>query len=80
MEQLKGTANIKNALEYSDLVAEYVLLIDTSTREGKAEARRVLQSSLSRFQQAQSLEALTQEQSELVEAIKATLYQVPHDD
>ena len=80
MEQLEGTANIKNALDYSELTAEYVLLLDTSTREGKAEARRVLQSSLSRFQEARSLEALTRQQEELVEAIRITLNQLSHDD
>jgi hypothetical protein len=73
MEQLNGTANIKNALDYSEVAAEYLLLLDTSTGEGKAEARRVLQLSLSRFQQAQSLAALTSQQEELVEAIKIPL-------
>src|SRR5215213_8619008 len=70
MEQLNSTANIKNALDYTELATEYLLLLDTSTTEGKAEARRVLQLSLSRFQQAQSLETLTEQQEELVEAIK----------
>lgn len=80
MEQLEGTANIKYALEYTELAAEYVLLLDTSTAQGKAEARRVLQLSLSRFQQAQSLEARTQPQEELVEAIRITLAQLSPDD
>ncbi|MGA9993897.1 MAG: toll/interleukin-1 receptor domain-containing protein [Pyrinomonadaceae bacterium] len=73
MEQLNGTANIQNALDYTELAAEYLLLLNTSTEEGKAEARRVLQLSLSRFQQAQSLEALTPQQEELVEAINLLL-------
>jgi hypothetical protein len=80
MEQPGGTAGIKNALSYAELAAEYVLLLDTSTREGKAEARRVLQSSLSRFQEARALEALTKQQEELVEAINITLNQLSHDD
>jgi len=76
VEQLNHTANIKNALDNVEVAAEYLLLLDTSTAEGQAEARRVLQQSLSRFQQAQSLQALTQEQEELVEAIKRTLNQI----
>lgn len=73
MEQWNGAANIKHALAYSELAAEYLLLLDTSTGAGTDEARRVLQLSLSKFQQAQSLEALSQQQEELVEAIKLSL-------
>lgn len=80
MEQLKGVANVKHALAYSELAAEYILLLDTSNREGRVEARRVLQSSLNRFQQARSLGAFTQQQEELVEAIKTTLNQLSPDD
>jgi hypothetical protein len=56
------------------------LLLDISTRAGRAEARRVLQTSLNRFRQAQSLEALTRPQVELVEAIETILHQVSPDD
>jgi MTH538 TIR-like domain (DUF1863) len=80
MEQLNGTANIKHALDYTELAAEYIMLLDTSTGEGKAEARRVLQLSLSRFQQAQSLQALTEQQEELVEAVKKPLLRLSQDD
>jgi hypothetical protein len=79
-EQLNGTANIKNALDYVEFAAEYLLLLDTSTAEGKVEARRILQLSLSRFQQAQSQAVLTQQQEELVAAIKLTLGQLTNDD
>lgn len=80
MEQLEGAANVKQALEYSEVAAEYVLLLDTSTRAGSAEARRVLQTCLNRFRQAQSLEALTRPQVELVEATETILHQVSPDD
>lgn len=80
MEQLEGTANVTQAVEYIEVAAEHVLLLDTSTAEGRAEARRVLQSSLDRFRQAQSLAALTPEQEELVEAIEGTLGRVPPDN
>lgn len=79
-EQLNGTANIKNALDYVEFGAEYLLLLDTSTREGKVEARRILQSSLSRFQQAQSQATLTQQQEELVAAITQALVRLTNDD
>lgn len=79
MEQPEGAANIKDALEYCDRATEYLLLLDTSTRAGKAEARRVLQSSLNKFQRAQLLEATTPPQQELVATIKTTLARISDD-
>ena len=80
MEQSERTANTKDALDYVDTAAEYVPLLDTSTKEGRDEARRVLQISLNRFQQAQTSGALTREQEELVEVIKKTLDKLPPAD
>jgi hypothetical protein len=79
MEQPDGAANIKNAVEYCDRAAEYLLLLDTTTGAGKAEARRVLRSGLNKLQRAQLLEALTPPQQELFEAIKTTLDRIPDD-
>jgi tetratricopeptide (TPR) repeat protein len=79
-DQISGLASAKLALEYTTVAAEYLPLLDTLTGEGRAEARRVLQSSLSKFQQAQSLEPLTREQEELVQAIKTTLGRLPGGD
>ncbi|MCA1565915.1 MAG: toll/interleukin-1 receptor domain-containing protein [Acidobacteria bacterium] len=73
MEQLNYPANIKQAVDYSEVAAEYLLLLDTSNGEGKAEAQRVLQLSLNKFQQAQSFEPLTPQQAELVEALNISL-------
>jgi hypothetical protein len=67
-------------LDYVDTAAEYVSLLDTSAREGRGEARRVLQISLNRFHQAQTFGALSPEQEELVEAINKTLNELPPDD
>lgn len=79
MELPGGTADAQAAVEYSEKVAEFVPLLDTSTREGEAEARHVLRASLDRFQQARSLAALTRPQEELVEAIEAALARLPPD-
>ena len=80
MAPSEGMANGKSAAEYVEVAAEYLPLLDTSTAEGRAEARRVLQSGLNRFRRAQSLETLTAPQQELVEAIESALDQVPPDD
>jgi hypothetical protein len=72
MEQSVG-ADAEWASGYCELVAEYIPLLDTSTPEGRAEARRVLQSGLKKFQDARSLRPLTQPQEELVEAIEMAL-------
>lgn len=80
MASSEDTANVKAAVEYVEVVAEYLQLLDTSTAEGRAEARRVLRSSLKRFQVAQALEQLTAPQQELVKAVETALKQVPDDD
>jgi hypothetical protein len=79
MEQLQGAANSKQAVEYCEVAAEYVLLLDTSTGEGRAEVRRVLQTSLNKLQQAHSLEPLVPPQRDLVEAINGILNQLPRN-
>ncbi|MFL6332461.1 MAG: toll/interleukin-1 receptor domain-containing protein [Pyrinomonadaceae bacterium] len=79
MERPEGTADAKSAVEYSELVAEYLPLLDTSTREGKAEARRVLLSNLSQFRQARALAALTPAEEELVGALLAALARLPSE-
>lgn len=80
LEQLARPANTGDALDYVDMAAEYVPLLDTSTKEGRAEARRVLQISLDKFRQAQTSEALAREQEELVEFIEKTLDRLPPVD
>lgn len=79
MDQSEG-AEVKNALDYSEVAAEYLLVLDTSVGEGRAEARRILRSSLVRFQKARSRAALTRQQEELAEAVETTLNQLPRDD
>lgn len=80
MEPTEGAANVKAAVEYTEVAAEYLPLLDTSTRAGRTEARRVLQSSLNRFRRAQALEPLTPQQQELVESVETALDRVPSDD
>ena len=80
MEQLERPSNIGDALDYVDVAAEYVGLLDTSTGEGRGEARRVLRVSLNRFEQARTFVALNREQEELVKAIERTLNNLPPDD
>ena len=80
MGQSGGAASVKDALDYVDAVAEYVPLLDTSAREGRDEARRVLRASLDRFQQARSVHLPTDEEEELVGVIQKTLYKLPPDD
>jgi hypothetical protein len=80
MEQLEGTANIKDALDYVDTAAEYVSLLDASAKEGRDETRRVLRVSHNRLQQARTSGALNQEQEELVEVIENILHKLPPDD
>lgn len=77
MEQYGGAADAKGAVEYSEFMAEYLPLLDTTTGEGEAEARRVLQSGLNGFQRAQSLEPLTRPQADLMEAIETALNRLP---
>ncbi len=72
-ERPEGAADIKDAVEYCQFVAEYIPLLDTSTAEGKAEARFVLQSGMNKFQHARSLRPLTRPQEELAEAIETAL-------
>jgi hypothetical protein len=80
MAPSQGTANAKTAVGYVEVAAEYLQLLDTSTAEGRAEARRVLRSSLKSFQVAQASEPLTAPQQELVKSIETALKQVPDDD
>ncbi|MFL6286659.1 MAG: toll/interleukin-1 receptor domain-containing protein [Pyrinomonadaceae bacterium] len=80
MAPTEDIANGKAAVEYAEVAAEYLPLLDTSTAAGRAEARRVLRLSLKRFQVAQSRELLTAPQQELVESIKTAFKQMPDDD
>jgi hypothetical protein len=73
MQPMEDIADVKHAVEYVEYAAEYVPLLDTSAEEGRAEARRVLRSSLNRFRNAQSFEPLTEQQADLVEAIETAL-------
>jgi acyl-coenzyme A synthetase/AMP-(fatty) acid ligase len=75
-EPMNGKASIKNAQDYAELAAEYLLLLDTSTNTGKTEARRVLEVSLKKFQEAQAFETLSPLHEELIEAIKRPLEQL----
>jgi MTH538 TIR-like domain (DUF1863) len=75
-EPMNGKASIKNAQDYAELAAEYLLLLDTSTNAGKTEARRVLEVSLKKFHEAQARETLSPLHEELVEAIKRPLDQL----
>jgi MTH538 TIR-like domain (DUF1863). len=75
-EPMNGKTSIKNAQDYAELAAEYLLLLDTSTNAGKTEARRVLEVSLKKFQKAQAGETLSPRHEELIEAIKRTSEQL----
>lgn len=72
-EQVNGSTSVKNALDYAELAAEYLLLIDTSTKAGRTEARRVLQLSLKKFEETRASEPLSPQVEELVEAVKRTV-------
>jgi hypothetical protein len=80
MELPEGPAVSKQAVEYSERVAEYLPLLDTSTREGKAAARHALQFNLKQFEQARSRAALTRPEEDLVEAIEEALARLPPDN
>jgi len=69
-EQVNGGTSVKNALDYAELAVEYLLLIDTSTKAGRTEARRVLQLSLKKFEEARASGPLSPQIEELVEAVK----------
>lgn len=69
-EDVNSSTSVQNALDYAELVAEYLPLIDTSTKSGRTEARRVLQLSLKKFQEAGTSEPLSTQLDELVAAIK----------
>ena len=78
-EAVSGKTSVKNAQDYAELAAEYLLLLDTSTNAGKTEARRVLELSLKKFQEAAASEPLSLPHQELVEAIKRPLSQLAND-
>lgn len=75
-EQANENLNVKDALNYAELATEYLLLLDTSTKAGRLEARRVLVLTMNKFQQVQATQHLSPQQEELVTTIKLSLDQL----
>jgi hypothetical protein len=79
-EQGNATPSLKNALNYAELTAEYLLLLDTSMKPGRTEVRRVLDVSLKKFEDARVSEPLTSQHEELVTAMRRSLDRLSSDD
>ena len=65
--------NLNLKIDYADYACQYLMLIDTSTQEGKAEAQRVLRLGIELFEQARDREAFTKEVEDLVAEINRAL-------
>jgi MTH538 TIR-like domain (DUF1863) len=72
-------ARAEDAVTYAETASKYVERLDTSTPEGRKEARRVLNKNLALFQQARKWRPLNKPQQELMEAVQAALEKVRDD-
>jgi hypothetical protein len=67
---------VEDAVTYAEYASEYLLVLDTSTLEGKKEAHRVLSKTLQMFQQVGDRANLNETHERLVDALAVALQKI----